>query len=238
MIYFNHGYIEFLEQLNLHNNRDWFRKNKKWYELAVREPFKELVADLLPEIQKIDPDIKMEPKDALFRINRDMRFSKYQHPYKAHMAAGFTRSGRKSSLAGYYLQIGRKLTAIGGGLPYLDREILRKIRIEIGYNPEKFYSVLSEPEFQYLYGGVLGENDTELAKSFKEIANTLPIISKKQFYYTAFYKTEDVILKNDFVEFIIKHFMAGYPLNNFLINAVSNFTKPIPKRSPRKVLEI
>jgi len=237
MIYFNHGYIEFLEQLNNHNNKKWFRDNKKWYELAVREPFKELVSDLIPEIQKIDLEIRMEPKDALFRINRDMRFSKYRHPYKTHMAAGFSRRGRKSALAGYYLQIGKKLTVIGGGLPYLDREILRKIRIEIGYNPEKFHEIINSSKFKNVYGSLLGEIDNDLPKSFLEIANSNPIIFKKQFYYAAFHKTEDVICRKDLVQFIISHFQAGTALNNFLINAVTNFIRPIQTKSSRKVLE-
>jgi len=204
----------------------------------VREPFKELVAELLPEVQKLDPEITMEAKDALFRINRDMRFSKHNYPYKAHMAAGFTRDGRKSALAGYYIQIGKKLTAIGGGLPYLDREVLRKIRIAIGYRPERFNSCMESTEFQRLFGStLLGEMDDNLPKSFYDVAEELPVIKKKQFYYAAFYYTKDIMMKPYLVQFITDHFKAGIQLNNFLIDAVLNFRTPINNKTNRRVLE-
>jgi uncharacterized protein (TIGR02453 family) len=237
MVYFNKGYINFLEQLNNHNNKDWFQDNKKWYELAVREPFKKLLEDLSVEIKTVDPEIHMESKDALFRINRDMRFSKYKLPYKTHMAAGFSRGGRKSQFAGYYLQIGRKYVAIGGGLPYLDREVLRRIRIEIGYNPEAFDSIINNTDFINTYGSLLGERDIHLPKSFSDISEKSPLIAKKQLYYSAFYKTEDLIFNEELLENILHHFEVGSQLNHFLIKAVSNFKKPLPWSSKRKVLE-
>ena len=227
MIYFSKGYIEFLDQLNHNNNTHWFRENKKWYELTVREPFKKLLMDLLPKVNKMDPEIKMQAKEALFRISRDMRFSKHQYPYKTHMAAGFSKGGRKSKFAGYYLQIGRSVTAIGGGLPYLDREALRKIRIEIGYNQNKFNEIIQDPVFTGLYGSLLGEIDGELPNSFSDISASNPIISRKQIYYTAFYRTENIIFRKDLIPFIMNHYQAGYQLNSFLIHAVSNFKKSI-----------
>ena len=74
-MHFNQGYIDFFNQLEKNNNKRWFNDNRKWYELAVREPFKELIDDLLPSIKKIDTGINMQSKDALFRVNRDLRFS-------------------------------------------------------------------------------------------------------------------------------------------------------------------
>lgn len=238
MIYFNKGYINFLEELNNHNNKDWFHNNRKWYELAVREPFKKLLDDLAIEINGIDPEIRMESKDALFRINRDMRFSKYKLPYKTHMAAGFSRGGRKSQFAGFYLQIGRKYVAIGGGLPYLDREILRRVRIEIGYNPKAFDHIIKNEAFVNTYGGLLGERDMYLPKSFSDISKKSPIIAKKQLYYSAFYKTEDLIFDEDLLNNVVHHFEIGSQLNEFLIKAVSNFKKPLRLQNKRKVLEL
>jgi uncharacterized protein (TIGR02453 family) len=237
MTYFNKGYIDFLEELHKHNRKSWFRENNKWYNLAVKEPFKNLLDDILPEITKIDPKISMETKEALFRINRDLRFSNSDMPYKTHMAAGFSRGGRKSPYAGYYLQIGRKLIVIGGGLPYIDREVLRKVRMEISYKPEKFRQIIQSTDFKTLYGNLHGEPDAELPKSFLEIATRIPVIAKRQIYYSAFYKTEDVIFKDDLVEFILSHYKTGAPLNDFLINAVKNFSKPVGKLSRRRIME-
>jgi uncharacterized protein (TIGR02453 family) len=237
MTYFNSGYIEFLEKLSENNKKSWFRGNKKWYELAVREPFKKLLDDLIPGIKKIDPEINMKSKDALFRINRDMRFSGNQSPYKTHMSAGFSRGGRKSQYAGFYLQIGRKHLVLGGGLPYLDRDVLRKIRIEIGYNLPAFSRIVSAKKFVDLYGTLLGETDYDLPKSFVSLSKEFPLIAKKQLYYSAFFQAEELLFDENLPTIILDHFQAGSELNMFLINAISNFSRPSIRHSGRKVLE-
>lgn len=236
-IYFNQGYIDFFRQLHKNNTKEWFQKNKKWYELSVREPFKNLIEDLLVEVKGLDSHIYMEGKEALFRINNDLRFSKNRLPYKTHLAAGFSRGGRKSNYAGYFVQIGKDHILVGGGLPYLERESLRKIRIEIGYNSDKFLSLLQEPMFRACYGTLLGEKDQNLPQSFKLVINENPWIANKQFYYVAIYNHTDLIFRHDLVQEIMRHFRAGAHINNFLINSISNFSKPIVVRQHRKVME-
>jgi uncharacterized protein (TIGR02453 family) len=230
-MYFNQGYIDFLKQLEINNNQEWFKENKKWYELAVREPFKNLIDVLIPEVEKLDEHIDMESKDALFRINRDLRFSREKNPYKTHMAAGFSRGGRKSQYAGFYFQIGHTDILIGGGLPFIEKEVLRKIRREIGYNREAFQKISGDLKFKSLYGAVLGENDKDLPKAFADIYEETPMIANKQFYYAALYKTEDLLFNEDLAVFIINHFRAGMAFNDFLIRAISDFSGPTVKKN-------
>lgn len=237
-MHFNQGYIDFFAQLENNNNKRWFSENKKWYDLAVREPFKDLIDELLPEVKKLDEAIHMESKDALFRVNRDLRYTKDKKPYKTHMAAGFSRGGRKSQYAGFYLQIGHKQIIIGGGLPFIEKDILRKIRIEIGYNNKLFKQIIEDPEFKSLFGFVLGENDKELPKNFSGIYEENPLIANKQFYYGALYKTEELLFQNDLPMQIMRHFNAGVNFNNFLIKAISKFVKPIYPSGKRKVMEL
>lgn len=236
-MYFNHGYIDFFQQLHQNNNKKWFDENRKWYELAVREPFKELIDELLPEIKKLDEGNQMDSKDALFRVNRDMRFSQDKPPYNTHMAAGFSKGGRKSQYAGFYLQIGLKHIIIGGGLPFIEKEVLRKIRIEIGYSNKEFQRIIEDPEFKSLFGFVHGENQQELPKNFIDIQIENPIIAHKQFYYGAFYKTENWLFKTDLSAHILKHFHAGVDFNKFLIKAISDFTLLSFPSKKRQVLE-
>lgn len=236
-MYFNHGYIDFFQQLHQNNNKKWFDENRKWYELAVREPFKELIDDLLPEIKKLDEGNQMDSKDALFRVNRDMRFSQDKPPYNTHMAAGFSKGGRKSQYAGFYLQIGLKHIIIGGGLPFIEKDVLRKIRIEIGYSNKEFQRIIEDPEFKSLFGFVHGENQQELPKNFIDIQIENPIIAHKQFYYGAFYKTENWLFKTDLSAHILKHFHAGVGFNKFLIKAISDFTLLSFPSKKRQVLE-
>lgn len=235
-MYFSQGYLDFFHQLEKNNSKRWFRENRKWYELAVREPFKDLIDELLPEIKKLDEGNQMESKDALFRVNRDLRFSQDKPPYKTHMAAGFSRGGRKSQYAGFYLQIGSKHIIIGGGLPFIEKEVLRKIRIEIGYNKKAFQHLIEAPDFKSLFGFVLGENEKELPKTFLDIYEENPLIANKQFYYGALYKTEDWIFNKNLSAHILKHFQAGVNFNNFLIKAISNFTNIPNPTLKRKVV--
>jgi uncharacterized protein (TIGR02453 family) len=236
-MYFNQGYVDFFQQLHQNNSKRWFGENRKWYELAVREPFKELIDDLLPEIKKLDEGNQMDAKDAMFRINRDLRFSQDKPPYNTHMAAGFSKGGRKSQYAGFFLQIGLKHIFIGGGLPFIEKEVLRKIRIEIGYNNKVFQRIIEDPEFKSLFGFVHGEHVKELPKSFIDIHEESPIIANKQFYYGAFYKTENWLFKSDFPAHILRHYKAGVIFNNFLIKAISDFTLPSFPSTKRQVLE-
>lgn len=236
-MYFNQGYIDFFQQLEKNNSKRWFSENRKWYELAVREPFKDLIDDLLPEVKKLDEGNHMESKDALFRVNRDLRFSQDKPPYKMHMAAGFSRGGRKSQYAGFYLQIGVKHIIIGGGLPFIEKEVLRKIRIEIGYNKNEFQQLIEAHDFKSLFGSVLGENEKELPKNFVDIYEENPLVANKQFYYGALYKTENWLFNEDLSSHILKHFHAGVNFNNFLIKAISNFTKFTHTSVSRKAVE-
>ena len=233
-MYFNQGYIEFLEQLDIHNSKSWFKANRKWYELSVREPFKNLLEDLLPEIKKLDEGINMSSGDALFRINRDLRFSPGIKPYKTHMAAGFTRGGRKSQYAGFFLQIGLHHIMIGGGLPFIEKESLKKIRIEIAYRNDAFQKIINNENFQSIYGFIHGEAEHELPRSFVNFYEEYPKIANKQFYYGAIYKTKEWLFHPELPNMILDHFQAGVEFNNFMIKAISNNThmpgQPVEKK--------
>lgn len=235
-MHFNKAYIDYFDQLSKNNSKEWFNENKKWYELAVREPFKALIEELLAKIQAIDSGIYMESKDAMFRINRDLRFSDDKTPYKTHMAAGFSKGGRKSQYAGYYLQIGLHHIVVGGGLPYIEKDVLRKIRIEIGYSIEEFQHIINNPQFKSYFGFVHGESQKEIPQSFSGIYENNPVIANKQFYYGALYDTESWLFKEELPDFILGHFKVGFDFNQFLIKAISNFTQRIHQRNS-KILE-
>jgi uncharacterized protein (TIGR02453 family) len=101
--------IQFLGELSENNNRAWFVMNKPRYDI-LREEFLALTIKLIAEISKFDPAIAgCNPKKALFRINRDMRFSHDKRPYKTHFSAAITASGLKKPSQGggpaYYFHI-------------------------------------------------------------------------------------------------------------------------------------
>jgi uncharacterized protein (DUF2461 family) len=99
------GY-EFLRELKENNRREWFQPRKEMYEATVKAPLGELVEALNAEFARFAPEYITEPKRAIYRIYRDVRFSKEKHPYKTNAAAGFHASAvEKESLAGYYVSV-------------------------------------------------------------------------------------------------------------------------------------
>ncbi|MEI8085544.1 MAG: DUF2461 domain-containing protein, partial [Paludibacter sp.] len=98
--------LQFLSELTINNNREWFAENKAWYD-KVRAEFELLSKDLIVEISKFDEEIKhVEAKDCVFRIYRDTRFSHDKTPYKTHFGVFIaTAGGRKSQRGGYYLHL-------------------------------------------------------------------------------------------------------------------------------------
>jgi len=131
--------ISFIGKLSKNNNKPWFDKHRDEYE-AAKEDFELLVTEILGGLSVTEPMFKeQKAKDCIFRIFRDVRFSKDKTPYKAHFGAFFSRGGRKFPGAGYYLHIepGGKSFA-GGGLWVPEAPLLKAVRQEIDYNFAEF----------------------------------------------------------------------------------------------------
>lgn len=107
--------FNFLLDLKEHNNKEWFDENRKRYDTARKNVI--AVTDrLLEGIVEFDPSLQgVEPKGCLFRINRDVRFSKNKDPYKTNFGVSMAKGGKKSGLSGYYLNIDPMESFIGGG---------------------------------------------------------------------------------------------------------------------------
>ena len=154
--------VRFLEELSENNNRAWFVMNKPRYDI-LRAEFLALVTGIVAQVAKSDPAIAgCNPKKALFRINRDMRFSHDKTPYKTFFSASITVSGMKKPSQGggpsYYFQINAKgllLVAAGEWLPPADR--LRAIREAILSEPETFEKVAAGKKLAGHFGGLQEE---------------------------------------------------------------------------------
>ena len=127
--------IKFLTQLKKNNNRPWFNKHKSEYEDFIKLPIQSLIASLKAPMAKVAPEIEVNPKRSMFRIYRDIRFSKNKAPYKTHVAAVFHLKGNWQNSAGYYVHIEPKVIYVGGGIYMPDSTQLKKIRHAIADNP-------------------------------------------------------------------------------------------------------
>ena len=107
--------IQFLKDLKTNNNREWFLDNKKRYE-AVKKEYYQITADFLDSMKPLDPALELlEVKNCVFRINRDIRFSKDKSPYKTHLGIWLSTGAKNVESAGYYLQIDAENPFVGGG---------------------------------------------------------------------------------------------------------------------------
>jgi uncharacterized protein (TIGR02453 family) len=178
---------QFLSELSENNNRAWFVMNKPRYDI-LRAEFLELVTGLIAGIAKFDPAVAgCNPKKALFRINRDMRFSHDKSPYKTTFSAAITASGLKKPSQGggpaYYFHIdanGTLLIAGGEYMPPADR--LRAIRQHVIADAAGFGKLLKNKRLNEMFGGLQQEGKlTRPPKGFDADAPHIEFIKLKNF---------------------------------------------------------
>src|SRR3954462_7481143 len=140
--------IAFLGKLAKNNNKPWFDKHREDY-AAAKEDHEEMVTSILAALSATEAVFKeQKAKDCIFRIFRDVRFSKDKTPYKAHFGAFFSIGGRKFPGAGYYLHTEPGKSFIGGGLWQPEAPLLKAVRQEIDYNYDDFRKIIENKTFK------------------------------------------------------------------------------------------
>jgi uncharacterized protein (TIGR02453 family) len=217
---FSPYYLKFFRGLKKQNNKEWFDKNRELFDTEVKAPFSALVSEMIDLIREEDREIGITPKDAIFRLNRDTRFSKDKNPYKTYMAANISPDGRRNTeLPGFYIQFGADKAMIGGGAYTLEKETLHKVRRAITDHQKEFANLMGEREFKKRYGEIMGEKNKTLPPEFKEAAVKQPFIANKQFYFMAELDPE-VILRKDLAAYLMEYYRAGKGVSGFLKRAM------------------
>lgn len=216
MAFFNQDFLQFFMDLAGNNNKDWFDQNRKRYEVNVKDAFKNFVTHIITKLAEEDPAFKdLEASSCIFRINRDIRFSKDKTPYKMNVSAVVTPEGKKSkAINGVYFELGPEHVRVYGGVNEIDKDDLLTVREGIAKNPEKFKKLYSEASFKNVFGEILGEKNKVIPKELKEAAEIEPLIYNKQWY---FYKQFDaeVVLSENLDQLILDCYKAGQPVEKF-----------------------
>ncbi len=211
--------IHFLMDLNENNNREWFNKNRGRYEESRAKMlfYTEIFNN---EISKFDDGIPiMNPKDCLFRIFRDVRFSKDKRPYKTNMGSFIAKGGRKSTRAGYYFHVEPGMCFVGGGVYMPQPGPLKAVRTAIYENPEEFLDIIQEQKFKSYYPGIYGDSLKTAPKGFPKDFKYIELIRNKSFAFT--HKMEDEVVTGErFVEYVVEAFKELYKVNRFLNDAL------------------
>ena len=213
-------FVDFFNGLEENNHKDWFHAHKKDYDTHVRTPFLALLDELIPQIiTELEAFISPNAKDALFRINRDIRFTPDRPPYNTIMKAGFAPGGKKSFLPGYYLGIDARSIHVGGGLFNLKSPELKKVREYIADDPVHFNEILRDGEFKGRFGELKGERSKRLPREFKIFQDRVPEIANKQFFVMVELPIGEYLEVEGLDEVMMGYFRAVHPLNQFLKGA-------------------
>ena len=214
--------LRFLSELEKNNNREWFAENKEAYEKA-KDDFTDLVQKIIDSISKFDPSLKdLKAKNCVFRIYRDVRFSKNKMPYKTYFGASFSAGGKKSNLAGYYLHIEDKNSFLAGGKWMPEAADLAAIRQEIDYNREAFLKIISSPGFLRSFDSLSDENKLQtVPKGYPKDHPLIEILKLKSFVAIHSFANKN-ILDPAFAKECAALCKLLYTFNNFLNEAIAN----------------
>lgn len=217
--------LKFLKDLKQNNVKEWFDAHRTTYDTA-RADFTHFIANVIEQYGKEDEAIAaLQAKDCLFRINRDVRFSKNKAPYKTNFGASIAHGGKKSIYAGYYIHIepGNESFA-GGGLWMPEAEQLKKVRQEIDYNFAAFEQLVTASSFKAVYGGLYTGEDSKLSRPPKGYDDSNPAIEYLKFKsFIALHPLKDAELTDkDLLSTILQAFNALRPLVIFLNTAVES----------------
>ncbi len=220
MAYFTDDFIKFFQELAENNHKQWFDEHRKRYEKNIKAPFKALVEDMILRIHADDPEVMIPAKDAIFRINRDIRFSRDKRLYKTQMSAVISPAGRKDlGLPGFYFELNANRIMIGGGAHTCDKDRLQAIRGYIVAKPDEFKKALSDKTFRDKFGEIRGEKNKRLPAEFRERAETEPLLFNKQFYFMAELPPK-IITDDRLGDVLMEYYFAGKPLMGFLRKAI------------------
>jgi uncharacterized protein (TIGR02453 family) len=156
--------LKFLKDLKKNNNKPWFDAHRKQYD-AAKMDFENFIQAVLDNHSKNDQDLKeLTAKKCLFRINRDVRFSKDKSPYKTNFGASMDKGGKKSGLAGYYFHLEPGKSFLGGGIWMPQPDALKKVRQEIDYCFDEFKKIITSKKFKTIYGELYTGEGVQLSK--------------------------------------------------------------------------
>jgi uncharacterized protein (TIGR02453 family) len=183
---FPKDFFAFFRELKAHNERAWFEANKQRFRDSVQAPMSGFIAAMAPRLAKISRHFVADPRPnggSMFRIYRDVRFSKDKRPYKDHAACHFRHAaGRDVHAPGFYMHFGPDEVFFGGGLWTPPPDALAKVREAIAAKPAAWRKATEDKAFRNAFDGVRGEALTRPPRGFDPEHPLIEDIKRKSFY--------------------------------------------------------
>jgi uncharacterized protein (TIGR02453 family) len=213
---FPHQGLTFLRQLRRHNDRAWFQAHREDYERHVREPMTELVTALGGVLQGFAPELVTDPKRAIYRIHRDVRFSADKSPYKTQVAATFGPRGLpKHAGAGLYFHVEPDEVLVAGGVYMPGTAELRAIRAHVAEHSGELEQIVRRRPFRRLFGGLTGEKLSRAPKGYEPDHPAIEWLRYKQ-YLAWLERPARTACSAELFPLVVEAFVAMMPLIRFL----------------------
>lgn len=213
--------LDFLKKLEKNNDRDWFQANKELF-VAAQDNMTAFAGYLIGQIGKFDPAVAgIDPKSCVFRIYRDIRFSKDKRPYKTNLGAYISPGGRKSMQPGYYfhLQPGQSFMAAGKHLP--DGPECLKIRTAIANNTAEFLTIVEKRSFLNAFSRLHGDRLKTAPKGFDPDHKAIEYLKLKEFMAFTEFRDDKFVISPEFPKHVVKLTKEMHPLVAFLRKALA-----------------
>jgi uncharacterized protein (TIGR02453 family) len=213
--------FSFLEELKENNNREWFNENKERYQehhgLVVQ-----FADELLVKMKQVDNIETASGKKSIFRIYKDVRFSKDKSPYKTNIGVWFTQNKLAKNSPGYYIHFEKGKSFIAGGVWCPEPDELKRIRKEIAFFYEDLEAIINNKKFKSEFGTITRDENNTLKKAPKDFEPNHPAIEfLKLKSFTASKKIDDkLFLDQNFSKMIAKKLIVLKPINDFLNRAL------------------
>jgi len=207
--------LKFLGELKKNNSKEWFDANRKTYE-SLRKDWIVLVDEIIAGIAAFDPEIAtIKAKDCIFRINKDIRFSKDKSPYKTNFGASINIGGKKEFLRGYYFHLAPDEIFIAGGTYMPSAPALAAIRQEIDYNFDEFRLLVEDKKIVKRFGTLDGEKLSRPPKGYDAENPAIEYLKLKSLVLVQHLKQEE-LKPNSILKTILPSFEMMKPFNDFL----------------------
>ena len=216
-------YFKFFKELSANNNREWFEDNKQRFRQSVQEPLVAFVEEMAPRLQKISKHITADPRlngGSIFRIYKDVRFSKDKTPYKTNGGVQFRHAlGKDAHAPGFYVHIAPGEVFFGGGIWMPPSSALFAIREAIRDNGAGWRKVADDASFKKRFGNVRGDTLTRPPKGFDASDANIEDIKRKSFFAMQ-EGTEKQTRAANFADDVAEAMADASPLMRFLCKAL------------------
>lgn len=207
--------LHFLKNISKNNNREWFTENKDQY-IAAHQNVLNMVEDLIEKIGAFDEEImKIDAKKSLYRIYRDVRFSKDKSPYKTNFGAGLGM-GKGNKISGYYLHVEPGKSFLAGGVYQPEPSVLKEIRKEISMNAKEFQEILQQDDFRNNFRGLSVEGKLQRVPNGFDKDDPMAEFLKLKNLIVVHPISDDALMQENATKNMAKIFQSMKPLNDFL----------------------